>query len=105
MRFVNTPTSATDAEARAVPRKVLSSAWIVPLAAVGTASSIGPALADAHRTPDFAIAISLLLGTAGGAAWQVLHRREFVDRFLPFALFFSFCMIQPLFLPDNIEFS
>lgn len=85
-------------------RPVRSSAWILPLFAVGLAWSIAPALLNSGWEPSFAIAISVLLGTVGGAAWQLRHRRELVDRFVTFALFFSICMLLPLFAPDNIEF-
>lgn len=105
MRLMSMPEPATDVEAPDVRGPDYSWAWMFPLAAVGLASSIAPALTDAGWKPDFAIATSLLVGTAGGAVWQLLHRREFVDRFLPFALFFSFCMLLPLFAPDNIVFS
>lgn len=86
-------------------RPVRSWAWVVPLVAIGMASSVALALLDAGWKPAFTIAISALLGTAGGAAWQLLYRREFVDRFLPLAVFFTFCMLLPLFAPDNTEFS
>jgi hypothetical protein len=102
---MNLRTPATDAEAPAAPRQVYSWAWMLPLASVGLAPSIAPALISAGWESAFAIAISVLLGTAGGVAWQLLHRREFVDRFVPFALFFTFIMLLPLFAPDNTEFS
>ena len=102
MRVMSTPTPVTDATE--VTPAAHSAAWIHPLLAVGLASSIAPALLHAGWKPAFAIAISVLLGTVGGAAWQLRHRRDFVDRFATFAMFFSFYMLLPLFAPDNIEF-
>lgn len=84
-------------ESTSETRKHHRHAWLVPSAAVTTAETFGPNLIHAGWHPGVVIALGFHLGVLGGVAWQVLNRRDFVDRFVGFALLLLAVMLLLVF--------
>lgn len=94
-----------EAESRRETGKHQRHAWLVPSAAVSTAGTFGPDLIHVGWHPALVIALGFYLGVLGGVGWQILNRRDFVDRFVGFALLLFVVMLLPLFGSPSAETS
>ncbi|TNM38603.1 hypothetical protein FHP29_15350 [Nocardioides albidus] len=87
-------------EGRAPPRPYQGFAWIVPLFALVAAANV-------HQHQDAGRAPYAVLGVAGGAAWQLLDRRDLAARltwpvvFAGAALVLALAANEPLVLGDT----
>lgn len=77
------------------PQRQHLSAWMLAAAAVVVGGGTGTWLAGAGVRAGVAMTLSFYLGVAGGIAWQVLNRRDLVDRLLWWAVFISAVMLLP----------
>ena len=55
--------------------------------------SVAPALSRLDLAPIQVVSISFFIGALGGIGWQVCNRRDFVDRFLGWAVAGAFVML------------
>jgi hypothetical protein len=71
-------------------------AWLTAAAAVLVAGNVAPVLVDAGWRLALVGGLSFYLGLVAGCAWQVLNRREFVDRFFNWSLILAIIMLLSL---------
>ncbi len=74
-------------------RRAWRRAWIIPLAAMSVAGAAATALRDAGVSPPQVMSVCFFVGAMGGAGWQVLNRRDFVDRFFGWSLMLAVVML------------
>lgn len=73
----------------------LGAAFVIPFVVQATAGAFGPDLVHAGLRSGLVMSLCFYAGLLAGIAWQVFNRRDFVDRFLGWALLLAVVMILP----------